>query len=107
MYASHKIRIYPNKDQIIWLRKACGASRFTYNWGLDKWKSMYEEWKLDNDKIKPNRFIIEAELHKVKHQDFKWITEVSDQPAQSATTISVFINKALINFATTVTAIIG
>ncbi|MDR2519506.1 MAG: helix-turn-helix domain-containing protein [Eubacteriaceae bacterium] len=29
---AHKIRIYPNNEQETYLRKACGAARFAYNW---------------------------------------------------------------------------
>ena len=40
---AHKIRLYPNKTQEQLLRKTVGVTRYAYNWGLDKWKELYEK----------------------------------------------------------------
>ena len=32
----YKYRIYPNKEQIVFLEKHFGSARFLYNWGLAK-----------------------------------------------------------------------
>lgn len=39
----HKIRIFPSREQEIVLRKACGTSRYTYNWALARYKKMKAE----------------------------------------------------------------
>lgn len=85
-HATHKIRLYPNKSQSAWLKKACGISRFVYNWALTEWSKQYEEFKQDNTKPKPSRFSLSNQLNKLKISDpnLKWLTETSDQPAQNA-----------------------
>ena len=40
---AHKIRLYPNKEQEVLLRKTVGVTRYAYNWGLDKWKELHEK----------------------------------------------------------------
>lgn len=42
MQRSHKIKLIPNKTQIVALKKAVGCARFAYNWGLATWKEQYE-----------------------------------------------------------------
>ena len=44
MQRAHKIRIYPNREQEVQLRKTAGTARYAYNWALAKWKSMYEDY---------------------------------------------------------------
>jgi len=39
---SHKIRLSPNNVQSTYFAKACGCARLAYNWGLAKWKFLYE-----------------------------------------------------------------
>ena len=66
MNLAHKIRIYPNKKQITNLKKACGVSRYTYNWALAKWNELY------NQGIKTNGF----ELKKIWNQEKpEWVYE--------------------------------
>lgn len=36
--SAQKIRILPNEDQLVVFRKACGTSRYTYNWALTRWQ---------------------------------------------------------------------
>ena len=38
---SHKIRLYPNKEQAIQLSKTAGTARFAYNWSLDICEEAY------------------------------------------------------------------
>ena len=42
MFLAHKIRCYPTPEQHILFTKACGISRFVYNWALDQWKTQCE-----------------------------------------------------------------
>lgn len=62
---SHKIRIYPNKEQEILLNKSCGVSRFAWNWALDKWNTMY-----DNNE-KPTFFKVKEAFNKFKMEQGK------------------------------------
>ncbi len=39
---SHKIRLTPNCHQQEYFKKACGVSRFSWNWGLSRWQQSYE-----------------------------------------------------------------
>src|SRR3990172_12410545 len=35
---AHQIRLEPNRGEEEYFRKACGISRFAWNWGLSEWK---------------------------------------------------------------------
>ena len=48
MLISHKIRIYPNKEQEVFLKKSCGVARFVYNWGLAEWQKQYKNGEKPN-----------------------------------------------------------
>lgn len=39
---SHKIRLYPNKEQAIQLSKTAGTARFAYNWSIDICEQAYK-----------------------------------------------------------------
>lgn len=71
MILSHKIRIYPNKEQEVFLRKSCGVARFTYNWALEEWQ---KEYKVGN---KPNYLSLKKKFNSIKKQKFPFICEVS------------------------------
>ncbi len=38
-----RLRLYPNEEQELLLKQYCGAARWVYNWGLQRWKQRYEE----------------------------------------------------------------
>lgn len=40
---AHTIKLKPNKAQSVLLSKTAGTARFAYNWGLAKWKELYEK----------------------------------------------------------------
>ena len=74
MLRAHKIRMYPTEEQTSLLWQAVGASRFTYNWGLDKWNKMWEAHKADN-KIPIPSFML---LSRVWTQEKpEWVKEVA------------------------------
>jgi putative transposase len=73
MQITHKIEIKPTKDQETQLEKACGCARFAYNWGLNKWKQMYDDWKKNNTLQKPNANLIKKEFNSIKESQFPWI----------------------------------
>ena len=78
MIRSHKIRIFPNKEQEEYFRKACGIARFTYNWALSEWEKQYKEG------LSPNVGKLDKILNKVKRTEFPWMTEVACDIAQRA-----------------------
>ena len=39
---AHKIKLKPNRAQLIQLAKTAGTARFAYNWGLAKWDELYK-----------------------------------------------------------------
>ena len=39
---SIKIRLIPIKEQEILMLKSVGVSRFTYNWGLNRWNELLQ-----------------------------------------------------------------
>ena len=70
---AHKIRLKPTKAQEVLLRKTVGVTRYAYNWGLDKWKELYEKGE------KPNGYA----LSKIWTQEKpEWAREVSATPVQ-------------------------
>lgn len=78
MIISHKIRIYPNKEQEVFLKKSCGVARFAYNWGLAEWKNLYKNGE------KPNYLNLKKQFNSVKKQDFPFVCEVSKCCAETA-----------------------
>ena len=75
---AHKIRIFPSKEQETYLLKACGVARFSYNWGLAKWKELYEAG------LKPNVNSLDKLLNSVKREEFPWMLEVTKCAPQRA-----------------------
>jgi len=68
---AHKIRIFPTKEQELYLSKACGTSRFAYNWALAQWKKKYET------KEQVNEGLLRKELNSIKREEFPWMLEVT------------------------------
>ncbi len=56
MNRSHKIRIYPSKEQESILLAAVCTSRFAYNWGLEVWDKWYKDYKDGLIEEKPSPF---------------------------------------------------
>lgn len=71
MILSHKIRIYPNEEQKIFLQKSCDVARFSYNWALEEWKKQYDNGN------KPNWFQINKKFNSIKRNEFPFVCEVS------------------------------
>ena len=89
MFLSHKIRIYPNHEQEIFLKKSCGVARFVYNWGLAEWERQYKTGE------KPNYLKLKKQFNGIKKDEFPFVCEVSKCCAETA-----FLNlgKAYKNF---------
>ena len=87
MNRSHKIRIYPTREQEIQLYKTAGTSRYVYNWALDQWKSMYDAFDKGLSREKPSAFKLSA----------KWTRE---RPDWSHETYRKAQSRAIINVGT-------
>lgn len=70
MILAHSIRLDPNDKQETYFRRACGTSRWTYNWALAEWKKAYEAGE------KPNGRALKKKFNAVRHTDFPWTGEV-------------------------------
>jgi len=86
---SHKIKLEPNKEQIVYFSKACGIARFAWNWGLVKWQEQYEAG------LKPSGLALKKEFNAVKGTDFRWTYEVTKYACQQP---FIFLQKAFVNF---------
>jgi putative transposase len=69
-HKSHKIKLYPTKEQEIFFVKSCGASRFSYNWALARWKELYEKGE------KCSAYTLDKEMRKLKYTIYPWMKEV-------------------------------
>ena len=78
MIISHKIRIYPNKEQEVFLKKSCGVARFAYNWGLAEWQKQYKNGE------KPNCLKLKKQFNGIKRVEFPFVCEVSKCCAETA-----------------------
>ena len=78
MIISHKIRIYPNKEQEVFLKKSCGVARFAYNWGLAEWERQYKTGE------KPNYLKLKKQFNGIKKDEFPFVCEVSKCCAETA-----------------------
>lgn len=91
MIISHKIRIYPNKEQEVFLKKSCGVARFAYNWGLAEWQNQYKNGE------KPNYLKLKKQFNGIKRADFPFTCEVSKCCTETA---FANLGKAFKNFFT-------
>jgi len=76
MQIAHKIQLVPNNKQRTYLHKACGTSRFVWNWALAEWEKQYHEGK------KPTGMGLKKEFNAIKKKDFPWTKEVTKYAAQ-------------------------
>lgn len=67
---SHKIRLVPTLAQEDYFRRACGTSRFTYNWALSAWKEMYEAGG------KPSGRTLKLKFNALRGSEFPWSFDV-------------------------------
>lgn len=78
MIKSHVIKLYPTKSQEVFFNKSCGVARFAYNWGLSKWKEMYEK------EGNPSAYTLIKNLTAIKRQEYPWMLEVGKSCPQYA-----------------------
>jgi len=81
---AHRIALKPNNVQATYFKKACGVSRFAYNWALTEWTRQYEAWKADPNLPKPSEFTLSRQLNAIKREQFPWMLEVTKCAPQIA-----------------------
>lgn len=84
---AHKIELIPNKAQIEYFAKACGVSRFAYNWALANWNSQYKSWKeaeveakengTVNNLSKPNEYELRKQFNAIKKDKYPFVKEIT------------------------------
>lgn len=84
MFQSRKVRLKPNKAQAEFFRQNFGASRFIYNWGLERLNKYWEENK-DKEKKdrakRPSAYVLRKELNHLKKADeqYAWLNGIDSQ----------------------------
>ena len=73
---AHKIRLRPNREQEDYFLRACGISRFTWNWALETWKKGYERGE------KPNALELKKRFNAIKAESYPWTYEVTKYASQ-------------------------
>ncbi len=71
-----KYRIYPNKEQTVFLEKHFGSTRFVYNWGLATKTKHYETTKKSISWVELNNKLPELK------NEFPWLNEINSQSLQ-------------------------
>lgn len=79
VYRAYRYELDPNAEQRILLAKHAGVARFAHNWGLARWKEIYETTGRSTNAIELHR-----ELNRLKRTDFPWMYEVSKWVPQEA-----------------------
>jgi putative transposase len=84
IHKAYKFRVYPNKEQEIFIKKSCGSCRFVYNYFLSEKTKYYNEHK--NDKKKGLTFVETEHLLTLlkKQEEYTWLNEINSQSLQFA-----------------------
>ncbi|WP_414588722.1 RNA-guided endonuclease InsQ/TnpB family protein [Scytonema sp. PCC 10023] len=69
MLLSIKTKLKLTSGQKTIMSKHAGISRFTYNWGLATWKSLYQ------DGYKPNKYLLKKFFNNEVKSELEWIKE--------------------------------
>lgn len=71
MQLAHKIELKSNNHAQTYFRRACGTSRFAWNWALSQWQDQY---KLGE---RPSGFKLKKEFNAIKEAQFPWTYDVT------------------------------
>ncbi len=82
MIKAHKIRLNLNPEQDVYFRKACGTSRFVFNWGLAEWKRHKAEQPTEEYGV----MAIKKDFNAIKGEKFSWVYDVAKDVAEGAFT---------------------
>jgi len=73
---THSIRLYPNKAQETFFKKACGCARVAYNYGLGEYKKQLDAGQ------KPKVFDIKKQFNQEKKMLYPWMSETNKDANQ-------------------------
>jgi putative transposase len=81
MNRAHKIVLDPTVKQAQYFAQACGVARFTWNWGLAAWGSLYRAGQ------KPSGLGLKKIFNSIRHIFFPWsgdvLRDATSQPFQN------------------------
>ena len=80
IHKSYKYRIYPTKEQEIFLLKHFGSVRFIYNYFLAERKEQYEKTGKSDNYYKQAKSLTQLK----KQEEYSWLQEINSQTLQSA-----------------------
>ena len=91
---AHKIELIPTTAQQEYFARACGVSRFAYNWALANWNSQYKDWKVAEDEAKnngtinnlskPNEYELRKKFNAIKSEQYPFVKEVTKCAVQQS-----------------------
>ena len=81
---SHRIALDPTYKQRQFFARCAGVSRFAYNWFLAEDKRQYEAHKANPNLPKPKWGELDAQLNRIKANEFPWMYEVPSCIPQQA-----------------------
>lgn len=70
MIKAHEIKLYPNALQEQFFKRSCGASRFAYNWALNRWNEYHAKG------INTSGYSLRKEFNSIKLSQFPWVKEL-------------------------------
>ncbi len=91
MLRGYKYRIYPNKEQQVYLAKTFGCTRLIYNLMLAERMSIYNKYKDDKEELKKQKYPTPAQYKK----EYEFLKEVDSLALANA---QMNLNKAYNNF---------
>ena len=80
IHKSYKYRIYPTKEQEVFLLKHFGSVRFVYNHFLAERKEQYDKTGKSDNYYKQAKSLTELK----KQEEYSWLKEINSQTLQSA-----------------------
>ena len=91
---AHKIELIPTTAQQEYFAKACGVSRFAYNWALANWNKQYKDWKeaeveakkngTINNLSKPKEYELRKQFNAIKSEQYPFVTEITKCAVQQS-----------------------
>ena len=91
---AHKIELIPTAAQIEYFQKACGVSRFAYNWALANWNSQYKSWKEAEEEAKkngtinklskPKEYELRKQFNAIKNEQYPFVKEITKCAVQQS-----------------------
>jgi len=77
---SHKIKLYPTKEQEAKLAQQAGLARFVYNWAIDQNEKDYQEYKEGKREKAPSFYDLSREFTQYKKNNApEWLSEAISQ----------------------------